>query len=388
LEDRTLPSLFLAAKSYATGMQPYAVAVADVNGDGRPDLVVAYGGYKQTNTVGVLLGNGNGTFQGTVHFGAVLYPRSVAVADVNGDGHLDLVVANGGYPNFSVSVLLGNGNATFQSAVNFGVGRFPTSVAVADVKGDGIPDLVAANGNSDTVSVLLGNRNAATHFLVSAPGSATVGTPFTITVTAKTAGSQLDALYTGTVHFKSSDGSAMLPTDYTFTLADAGSHTFTVTLNSAGSQTITATDTSTSSITGKKVVTVTGPAPVSLTPDEAPPPGYIAAAALEALGSLVPGYRGPIASRSSDSSIALPGSYTSLITDAGLPAFTATLNPAGSRRIALAATATQSHGTPTVIVHVAGWAARVGQPFGPGVDMPNAADIDAFFAQDESKRRG
>jgi hypothetical protein len=142
-----------------------------------------------------------------------------------------------------------------------GVSFAPRAVAVADVNGDGRPDLVVANHGGNNVSVLLGKRNAATHFKVSAPASATAGTHFKITVTAKTAGNQLDALYTGTIHFTSSDGSAVLPANYTFTLRDAGSHTFTVTLNTAGSQTITATDTHTGSIKGKATVTVNAAAP-------------------------------------------------------------------------------------------------------------------------------
>jgi hypothetical protein len=154
-------------------------------------------------------------------------------------------------------VLLGNGNGTFHSAVNFGVARTPVSVAVADVNGDGRPDLVTANENySGTVSVLLGNRKAATHLQITAPASVTAGTPFTITVKALAAGNHVDDLYTGTVTFTSSDGAAVLPADYKFTKTDLGVHTFTVTLNSNGAQTITATDTVKSTITGTASVTV------------------------------------------------------------------------------------------------------------------------------------
>jgi hypothetical protein len=156
-----------------------------------------------------------------------------------------------------VSVLLGNGNGTFHSAVNFGVGSTPVSVAVADVNGDGRPDLVTANQTfSGTVNVLLGNRKAATHLQITAPASVTAGTPFTITVKALTADNHVDDLNTGTVTFTSSDGAAVLPADYKFTKTDLGVHTFTVTLNSAGAQTITATDTVKSTITGTASVTV------------------------------------------------------------------------------------------------------------------------------------
>jgi hypothetical protein len=106
------------------------------------------------------------------------------------------------------------------------------------------------------VSVLLGKRNAATHLQITAPVTATVGVPFTITVTALTAGNQLDPLYTGTVTFSSSDFFAVRPVNYTFTKADAGSHTFTVILETSGSQTLTVTDTVKSRITGTASVTV------------------------------------------------------------------------------------------------------------------------------------
>jgi hypothetical protein len=85
------------------------VAVADVNGDGKPDLLVAHG-----HTVGVLLGNGDGTFQTAVTYdtGTTSLAYAIAVADVNGDGKPDLLVADGfgnGTNQGSVSVLLGNG---------------------------------------------------------------------------------------------------------------------------------------------------------------------------------------------------------------------------------------------------------------------------------------
>jgi hypothetical protein len=205
-----------------------------------------------SNSVSVLLGNGNGTFQSAVNFGVGSGPFSAAVADVNGDGRPDLVTAN--YGSASVSVLLGNGNGTFKAAKNFAGGSAPQSVAVADVNGDGRPD-VAVNFGGD-VGALLGNRKAATHLQITARASVTAGTPFTITVTALAPGNGVDDLYTGTVTFTSSDGAAVLPANYTFTKADLGVHTFTVTLNTTGSQTVTATDTVHGTITGTATVTV------------------------------------------------------------------------------------------------------------------------------------
>lgn len=117
--------------------------------------------------MGVLLGNGNGTFQAPVSYAESpsALPNSVAIADVNGDGYLDLVVANMckvadskcGYPGYvgGVAVLLGNGDGTFQNPINYSSGGSDAvSVVVADVNGDGRPDLVALNASS-TVGVLL-----------------------------------------------------------------------------------------------------------------------------------------------------------------------------------------------------------------------------------------
>ena len=146
-----------------------------MNGDGQLDFAVAT---TDSNTVSVLLGNGNGTFQDQQTFATGLNPRSVALGDVNGDGKLDLVVAN--YGSNSVSVLLGNGNGTFQNQQTFATGSSPRSVTLGDVNGDGQLDLGVANRDSATVSVLLGNgngtfRNQQTFATGSAPYSVTLG---------------------------------------------------------------------------------------------------------------------------------------------------------------------------------------------------------------------
>jgi hypothetical protein len=151
-------SIFLEAPNYSSGTgDAVALTAADVNGDGKLDLVLANGG------VGVLLGNGDGTFQAAANYASGGdNAESVAVADVNGDGIPDLLVANecAGDCEFdergAVGVLLGNGDGTFQAAVSYDTGGFlANSVAVGDVNGDGKPDLVVANQNS--VGVLLGN---------------------------------------------------------------------------------------------------------------------------------------------------------------------------------------------------------------------------------------
>jgi hypothetical protein len=151
----TLPasSIALNRSDYATGLTPASLATADLNGDGRLDLVVVdYGEGK----VSILLGNGDGTFQDHVDYatdGGT--PSTVVVRDFNGDGIFDLAVRNQG--SNTISVLLGNGDGTFQSAVSFPTGRYTSRVAVGDFNGDGTLDLVTTNSRDNTVSILLGN---------------------------------------------------------------------------------------------------------------------------------------------------------------------------------------------------------------------------------------
>jgi serine/threonine protein kinase len=150
--------IFGPAAHFDTGLEPRGVAVADFNRDGNLDLVVTN---RLNHTVSVFLGNGDGSFQRAVHYLTSTGSMDVTVGDFNGDGNLDLVVANRDVTNDgvrgSVSVLLGNGDGTFQKAVNYPAGPHPTMVAVGDFNGDGKPDLAVADGFHDGgVSVLLG----------------------------------------------------------------------------------------------------------------------------------------------------------------------------------------------------------------------------------------
>lgn len=138
------------------GTAPATAAVGDFNGDGKLDIAVINTG---SGGVSILLGNGDGTFQPAVNSSASGSPTFLAVGDLNGDGKLDLAMANGSAN--TVSVLLGNGDGTFQAPVQYSVGASAGYVAVADFNGDGKLDLLAFSGGTvGTVSILLGNGDA------------------------------------------------------------------------------------------------------------------------------------------------------------------------------------------------------------------------------------
>jgi subtilisin-like proprotein convertase family protein len=139
-----------------TVLYPRSMAVGDFNGDGKQDLTTAnYNIHKVT----VLLGNGSGGFSAVSGspFAVGSYPSSVAVGDFNGDGTLDLSTANEG--SINVTVLLGDGSGGFTEASGspFAVDISPLSVAVGDFNGDGKLDLTTANDGLSNVTVLLGN---------------------------------------------------------------------------------------------------------------------------------------------------------------------------------------------------------------------------------------
>lgn len=146
------------ATAIGTGTSPYAVAAGDLNNDGKIDIVTAN---NQNNTLGVRLGSGDGNF--TTPAGAVpttaASPVDIAIGDLNGDGKRDVVVANNASNN--ISVFLGNGDGTFQTGVTTSVtnnGR-PTALILADFNGDQKLDFATANSMTNDVTVRLGDGN-------------------------------------------------------------------------------------------------------------------------------------------------------------------------------------------------------------------------------------
>jgi dienelactone hydrolase len=156
---------FEAMPERTSGPGPWKVAVGDFNGDGRFDLVTAN---RKAGSISVLLGNGNGTFQPKRDFPAGTAPGWVEVGDFNGDGKMDLVVSappfefgglviNGFRGSSAVGVLLGNGDGTFGAMTNVSTGIGLNVAIVGDLNGDHRHDLVAADGGAGGLSVFLGN---------------------------------------------------------------------------------------------------------------------------------------------------------------------------------------------------------------------------------------
>jgi hypothetical protein len=140
--------------SLGANAKPFAVAVADMNGDGFGDIVVGNYG---TSTVTVLKSNGNGTFtaETPVALPTGAGPSYVVTGDFNRDGKTDVITSNFGTGTITVLVGDGTGGLTQKQTITVGAG--PETIALGDINGDGITDLVVTNYNSTNVSVLLGN---------------------------------------------------------------------------------------------------------------------------------------------------------------------------------------------------------------------------------------
>jgi hypothetical protein len=256
--------------SYPVGLNPTSIAVADVDGDGKPDLIV--GAVTATSAViGVLINTGTGAFGSPALLPTYSWPANIVAADFDGDGKQDFAVVHIAN-DAPISIFRGHGDGTFDPETLLLAGSQPQAAVAADFTGDGKLDLAVSNAAasssaSGTVNLfanISGIQPSPTHFAFAGPPSAISGGTSGFTLSALDFENNIVTGYTGTVHFTSSDGAASLPANITFTAASQGVFAFTASFRSLGSQTITATDTANPSITGTSgvvaVAASTGPA--------------------------------------------------------------------------------------------------------------------------------
>lgn len=182
-------NLFSSSTSFAIPGTPEAVAVGDFNGDHILDLaVVEYGTSNGSQNLLIFMGNGDGTFAAPVSYSAGANADALAVGDFNGDGHPDLAVVNNNYLNGSVTILLNNGDGAFSQGGSYSVGKDPVAIVAGNFSGDSKTDLAVVNEGSDNVTIL---QNTGGSFITSA--TLTVGSgPNAITAADFDGNGQLD----------------------------------------------------------------------------------------------------------------------------------------------------------------------------------------------------
>jgi hypothetical protein len=250
-------------------------------------------------------------------------------------------------------------------------------VATADFNNDGSPDLATGNFSSSDISVLRNRDRVAASLAIDVPASVTVGQEVPVTVTARDRSGAVVTGFRGTVHFTSNDPAAVLPTDYTFTAADAGTHAFTAIFATPGTATLGVFNRFIPTLRGSAALTV-----IAAVPDHfqvaAPPvvnvnePFPFTVSARDSYDHLVTGYRGTVHLTSSDGTV-LPPDYTFTDSDGGQHTFTARLPTVGT--VTLTATDTDAgfSGNTTVLVAEPAVSLRL-------VDVPDTVTAGQPFA--------
>ncbi len=377
---------FAPAINLAAGASAMDVEVGDVNNDGKQDLVIA--NQFSGDTVSILLGNGDGSFQSARSYNAGSAPWRVELGDFNHDGNLDIVDLNS-YSFASASLLKGNGDGTFQPPTTYDLGVNPSDLqegdfngdgnldlfeptgsgyevemgrgdgsfytptyyttttgshsAIGDFNGDGSPDVAATVPNTSVIVYVNADNGAAnlagaTGLQISTPATAVAGQSFPVTVTAVDSSGNPVPGFTGTIAISDSSQTLTQPFSYTFTVADAGTHTFAnpLWLNLAGVHTVTVTSPFLPAVSTQLTIlpaaasrfTVAGPASSS-----AGSPVNTTVTAYDIYGNAATNYTGNVALTSSDIQAGLPAAYSFTAADTGTHTFSITLKTAGPQTI-------------------------------------------------------
>lgn len=167
---------FQTPSTLAAGTYPYLVFIEDLNGDGKPDLVVGASNSHAAYTLMVLLGAGNGSFQPPATLSTLYGPSGMVFRDFNGDGKADLVVSHCCGAT-DMTYMQGNGDGTFLPEAHFNGGQNPFAVAASDLNGDGKQDLIIGGTSQMALTVLLNNAPPATTNPIAVTSAASYANP-------------------------------------------------------------------------------------------------------------------------------------------------------------------------------------------------------------------
>jgi FG-GAP-like repeat len=314
---------------------PVYLAAGDFNHDGFEDFAVA-NSYAATS-MSVILNNGDGTYAPPHLYPIAETGYEIEVADFNNDGNLDFAVR--GATQYQIEY--GKGDGTFFQSQNFATpaGQFEKGSQHGDFNGDGAIDLAYVSSAGVTVVMnannSVSNLAGAVGFKVTAPASTTSGSALPMTVTAVDAAGNPATGFLGTVFVTSNDPAATSTFAYTFTAADAGTHSFSgsVRLVTLGDRTVTVASPLMTSSTSTVTVTPTVSklaigAPTATTAGDT---FNVTVTAIDQLGGVGTGYSSTIHFSSSDVQAGLPADYTFTRADAGVHTFSVTFNSAGSK---------------------------------------------------------